>query len=183
MTTTAMESYEVYSKDVNYVVRARSRRHAFASLFLRVKRGEIEKKEVGQLVMVKGPDDDDEVPFRTVPTLLNMELIDDETALYNVAHVIYSVDPGELTDDQVDELTKIINGAREQDSWIVDVIKELESLLCPLCGKVVASDPKAPQAKGLLSIHMKAKHPDHWRGSLEDTLMELKDLIMMGADA
>jgi len=171
-----MEPYEVYSKDINYIVRARSRRHAFASLFLKIKRGEVEKKEVGQLVMVKGPHDEEEVPFRTVPTLMNMGLIDDETALYNVAHVIYDEDPEDLTDKQVDELTKIIDDAQEQDSWIIDVIKELESLTCPICGKAVASDPDAPQSKGLLSIHIQAKHRDQWKGSLEETLSSLEPL-------
>lgn len=173
-TEITLEPFEVYTKDVNFVVKARSRRHAYATLFLKVKRGELDVKELGQLVMVKGPQDDDEVPFRTVPTLLNMGLIDDSTALLNVAMTIYSKDADGLTDRQVDELTLLIDKAREQDSWILDVVKELESLTCPICGRVVASDPDAPQAKGLLSIHIQAKHRDHWKGTLEATLEAIK---------
>jgi len=168
-----MEPYEVYTKDINYLIRVRSRRHAIASIFLKVKRGEISITELGQLIMVKGPLDDDEVPFRTFPTLLNMGLIDEGRALTNVVDTLYDRGPEDLPDREIDKLSLMINKACEQDRWILDVVKELESLTCPICGRVVASDPDAPQARGLLSIHIQAKHRDQWKGSLEETLSSL----------
>jgi len=111
--------YILYSGSVVYPTIAKNTDEAFAKFFLAIKTGKIKLNEIGQLVICKAGLDKnkDEYPFRTLPTIYNMNMIDKEEARLNIM---------DLLGINEFESLKMINDLSKQDSWVLDIIKELE---------------------------------------------------------
>ena len=75
---------------------------------------------VGGILIVTDPDDSNEYPFRTTPTLWLMELISPETAFATIEKML-SLDPS------TDESAELLLQSARKDLWILDTIKQLEA--------------------------------------------------------
>lgn len=118
--TEQLQMFKLTSKDIEIAIPARNRKEAFAKFFLKVKRGDIALDELGCIVMShEGKSEDDDVPFRTVPTLWLMQLISPSVA-FNTLERMLDLDPN------TDDVANILLSSAKQDMWILDEIKKVE---------------------------------------------------------
>lgn len=106
-----MRPFRLVSKDINIMIVANTRKEAFAKFFKKLKAKEIGIEEIGNLVMLH--DKDEEYPFRTVPSLFLLGLMDEETAIANIAEVVGS---------NPTQAGKMLYNAAEKDKWIVKAV-------------------------------------------------------------
>lgn len=78
--------YTITSKNVKIRMEAPNRDIAFAKFFKDVADGKVPLSDVGNIVMLK--DGKNEYPFRTVPLLWQMKVIDLETAVANIVDCV-----------------------------------------------------------------------------------------------
>lgn len=109
-----MPIYTISLKDRNIVVKAKNRDYAFANLFKDVADDKIRISELGNIVMLHGHKDD--YPFRTVPLLWQMKLIDGDTAVANIM---------EVTDVSKEEAEQLLTKYSFDDSRLLPIIEEL----------------------------------------------------------
>ena len=112
--------YEVTTMEEKILVRAENRQEAYARFFLDVKRGVYPLDKIGGIIMVRDPEDGEEYPFRTTPTLWLMELIPVGVAFATIEKML-GLDSN--TDESADMLIK----SARTDEWILDEIERLEN--------------------------------------------------------
>jgi len=114
-----LKPYRITTKDDEAIITASSRKEALARYFLQVADGEVGLDRLGNLVMVKDPDYGEQYPFRTVPALWLLGVLDRETAELNL-QVLLGVGEKESRD--------ILLTAAKQDAWIVEEVKKLREV-------------------------------------------------------
>ena len=115
-----MKMYVVRTMGEKTLIPAENRKEAYAKFFIKVKQGKYPLDKIGGLIMVRDPDDGEEYPFRTTPTLWLMEIISPETVFATIESML-GLDPD--SDDSASLLLK----TAKQDMWILDEIKRLEA--------------------------------------------------------
>lgn len=95
-------------------VAASNRREALAKLFLDVLNGQIPLNSLGQVIYVW--DGSEMVPFRTVPALYLLGVLDWGSAVYNLQRLL-SVSR--------EEAEKLLRSAAEKDGWIKEEIRRV----------------------------------------------------------
>ena len=91
-----MKTYIVRSKDLEIVVSAKDRREAFIKFFTYVfKNWSKVKYKIGILAVLE--ENGEEYAFRTVPTLLNLKLIDIKTALNTLRRALGDISIEEIS--------------------------------------------------------------------------------------
>ena len=111
--------FKLTTKDVTAFIHAEDRQTAFAHFFIKVKNGEIGIDQLGGLLMShEGNDEGDHVPFRITPTLWLLELIPHGVAF---AHI------EKMLGVNSDEAAELLINSSNQDMWILDKIKEIET--------------------------------------------------------
>ena len=115
-----MKMYKVQTMGETTLIPAETRNDAYAKFFIEIKKGRYPMDKIGGILTVTDPDDGEDYPFRTTPTLWLMELITPETAFATIEKML-DLDPS--TDDSANML---LQSARK-DSWILDEIKRLEA--------------------------------------------------------
>jgi len=119
--TEQIQMFKLSSKDVEIMIPAKNRKEAFARFFLKVKNGEIGLEQLGGIVIShEGNSEENDVPFRTVPTLWLMKLIGPSVA-FNTLERMLDLDPNS------DDAANLLLSASKQDSWVLDEIKRLEN--------------------------------------------------------
>lgn len=114
-----MQIYEVTTMGEKILIRAENRLESYARFFLDVKRGVYPLDKIGGIIMVRDPEDGQEYPFRTTPTLWLMDLIPAGVAFATIEKML---DLDSYSDESADLLLK---GART-DEWILKEIERLE---------------------------------------------------------
>lgn len=114
-----MQIYETTTKGEKILIRAKNRQEAYARFFLDVKRGVYPLDKIGGIIMVRDPEDGEEYPFRTTPTLWLMELIPAGVAFATIENML------DLDSRSDESANLLILGAR-QDEWILKEIERLE---------------------------------------------------------
>lgn len=109
-----MKVYKIEYKKGIFLCMARNREQAFAKFFLNVLNGVITLEELGQVIFLI--DGRKQYPFRTVPTLMLLGLIDEETAIYNIS---------KITGATREEAKHLLYHALESDKWVIEEIKKL----------------------------------------------------------
>jgi len=99
------------SKDIDIIIVAKNRKHAFAKFFKKLKDKEIGLDQIGHLVMLH--DEEEEYPFRTMPSLFLLGLVDEETAIANLIECVG------VNETQGGEM---LYKAAEKDKWIVKAV-------------------------------------------------------------
>lgn len=115
-----MKIYKVETMGETILINAETRKEAYAKFFIEVKEGRYPMDKIGGLINVTDPDDGEDYPFRTTPTLWLMELISPETAFATIEGML-GLDPS--SDDSANMLMQ----SARQDGWILDEIKRLET--------------------------------------------------------
>ena len=109
-----VRAYRVESKDLNIIVVARDVREAWIKFFKWVYEHWSEAKhKIGQLAVARV--NGETYAIRTIPTLLNLNLIDRETAIENIQHVIQGTRR---------EAEQLLDFCLEEDKWIAEEVKE-----------------------------------------------------------
>ena len=111
--------YEVTTMGEKILIRAENRQEAYARFFLDVKRGVYPLDKIGGLIMIRDPEDGEEYPFRTTPTLWLMELIPAGVAYATIENML-DLDSGS------DESANLLIKGANQDRWILKEIERLE---------------------------------------------------------
>jgi hypothetical protein len=111
--------YPVKTMGETILIKAESRFEAYARFFLDIKKGLYPMDKIGGIIMVTDPEDGEEYPFKTTPTLWLMELISPETAFATIEAML-GLDP------ETDESAELLINASKKDAWILDEIKKLE---------------------------------------------------------
>jgi len=109
-----MPIYTISLKDRNVTFKAKNRDYAFAKLFKDVADDKIRISELGNIVMLHAHKDD--YPFRTVPLLWQMKLIDGDTAVANIM---------EVTGVSKKEAELLLTKYSYEDSRLIPFIEEL----------------------------------------------------------
>lgn len=78
--------YKVVTKDDSVVIEAKNRDHAFARYFADIANGKIPLSKVGQLVTLY--DGEEQYPFRTIPLLWLLGVIDKKHAILNISNLL-----------------------------------------------------------------------------------------------
>jgi len=112
-----MKAYRISTKDDKTIITANSRKEAIARYFLQIADGEVSLDRIGNLVTITDPDNGEEYPFRTVPSLWLLGVLDRETAELNI-RVLLGVGEEESRD--------LLLMTAKQDKWIVDAVKRLK---------------------------------------------------------
>ncbi len=102
------------------LINAKTRNEAYAKFFLEIKKGRYPMDQIGGIIMVTDPDDDNEYSFRTTPTLWLMELISPETAFATIEKMLD-------LDSSSDESANLLLQSARKDMWILDEINQLEA--------------------------------------------------------
>lgn len=74
--------YYIHTRNDKVLIKARNRDEAFAKFFKDVEDGKVPLENLGNIVMLH--DRKDEYPFRTVPLLFQLKLIDASMAVSNI---------------------------------------------------------------------------------------------------
>lgn len=74
--------YFVHTKNDKVLIKAKNRDYAFAKFFKDVEDGKVPLEDLGNIVILH--DRNEEYPFRTIPLLWQMKLIDGSTAVSNI---------------------------------------------------------------------------------------------------
>ena len=109
--------WRITSKNLDVIVFAPTRKEALVKFFASINDQMLEK--LGQVVLTSQEGDkeeEDEVPFRTVPTLVNMGLMDEEEGAANIAKTVGISE---------DEASEMLSKLRIKDQWLADRIKKL----------------------------------------------------------
>jgi len=115
-----MKIYKVETMGETTLITGETRNDAYAKFFLEVKNGRYPMDKIGGIIMVTDPDDGQEYPFRTTPTLWLMELITHDTAFATIEKML-DIDPS------TDESANLLLESARKDMWILDEIKRLEA--------------------------------------------------------
>lgn len=115
-----MKVYELSTMGEKILIPANNRKEAYARFFLDVKNGKYPLEKIGSLISVIDPDDKEDYPFRTIPTLWLMELISPSMAFLTLEKMLD-------LDSNTDESAKILVDSAKQDMWILDEIGRLEN--------------------------------------------------------
>ena len=115
-----MKLYNVSTMGEKILINAENRKEAYARFFIEIKEGKYPLDKIGGLISVRDPDDGEDYPFRTTPTLWLMELIPPETAFATIESML-SLDPSS------DDSANLLLQSAKQDMWILDEIKRLEA--------------------------------------------------------
>ncbi|MBU0846620.1 hypothetical protein KKH23_05470 [Patescibacteria group bacterium] len=115
-----MKMYEVETMDEKTMIPAENRKEAYAKFFINVKLGKHPLNKIGGLISVRDPDDGEDYPFRTTPTLWLMKIITPETAFATIEKML-DLDPSS------EDSAKLLLQSAKQDMWILDEIKRLEA--------------------------------------------------------
>ena len=115
-----MKFYRLHTKDAQVGIRAKSRKEAFAKFFKDVVDGKIQLSELGNIVILH--DGKTEYPFRTVPSLFILGLMNETAAISNIASCISS--------DRV-EASKMLYKAIEKDKWIYKAVMGKQPKIWP----------------------------------------------------
>lgn len=114
-----MKIYEVTTMGEKILINAKDRFEVYARFFLDIKNGKYPLDKIGGIIMVKDPDDGEEYPFRTTPTLWLMELIPVGVAFATIEKML------DLSSYSDESAQLLIQGAKK-DQWILDKIQSLE---------------------------------------------------------
>ena len=106
--------YKLTTKDEKILIKAKNREEAFAKFFKDILKGKIPLGNIGQIVTLH--DRKDEYPFRTVPALYLLGVIDREIATSNVSMVL--------------ECSKIeaeimLESCIAEDKWIIKAVESI----------------------------------------------------------
>ena len=115
-----MNLYKVETMGETTLINAETRKEAYARFFIEVKEGRYPMSKIGGLISVRDPDDGEDYPFRTTPTLWLMRLIPPETAFATIEELL-DLDPS------TDASANMLLQSAKQDMWILDEIKRLEA--------------------------------------------------------
>lgn len=115
-----MKIYKTTTMDETILIQANNRKEAYAKFFLEIKNGKYPLDKIGGIIMVVDPDDGEEYPFRTTPTLWLMELIPAGVAFATIEKMLG-------LDSNSDEAANMLIKASNQDSWILEEIERLEN--------------------------------------------------------
>lgn len=117
-----MIPYIIQTKGLKVLQIAKDRDHAFAQFFKDVADERIPISELGNIIMLLDPtiksknDDDKQFPFRTVPILFQMKLLDKDASISNIMA---------CTGVTVDEAEKMLLKHSFKDSRLLPIIEEL----------------------------------------------------------
>ena len=100
--------YILSTKEDKVLIEANSREDAFRNYFHSLKKITLDK--LGQIVVLKD-EDGEEYPFRTVPALVLLGLMNFNSGILNVA---------EITGCSIGESEDLLLRAMEQDKWIIN---------------------------------------------------------------
>ena len=114
-----MKIYKVETMGETTLINAKNLNEAYAKFFLEIKKGRYPMNQIGGIIMVTDPDDGNEYPFRTTPTLWLMELISPETAFATIEKML-DLDPS------TDESAELLLQSPRKDTWILDELNRLE---------------------------------------------------------
>jgi hypothetical protein len=114
-----MKAYPLTTMGETVLIMAENRKRAYARFFLDVKTGKYPMDKIGGIISVKDPDDGEDYPFRTTPTLWLMELIPAGVAFATIENML------EL-DSNGDESARLLISASREDEWILDEIEAIE---------------------------------------------------------
>ncbi|MHC4573373.1 MAG: hypothetical protein ACYS76_04465 [Planctomycetota bacterium] len=114
-----MKAYELTTMGEKVLITANNRKRAYARFFIDVKEGRYPLDKIGGIITVKDPDDGEDYPFRTTPTLWLMELIPAGVAFATIEKML-GLDP------DTDESANMLISASREDAWILDEIKAIE---------------------------------------------------------
>jgi len=111
-----MKAYYITTKADSRVIPAANRKQAFSKYFLCVKEGQVRLDQLGQVIMLRDPENGEEYPFRVVPTLWQMGLMSEAVAVENLRLALH-----------VDEKNarKVLQKTADEDSWVLDGIRRL----------------------------------------------------------
>jgi len=98
-----------------YPVKARNRKEAYAKFFFAVQNGEINFRDLGHIIVLK--DGKDEYPFRTVPSLWLLGIIDQDTAIANIRLAVGCSEH---------EAFELLIKTAHQDSWILTEVEKIK---------------------------------------------------------
>lgn len=110
-----MKRFLIEYKNGIYYTKARSKREAFAKFFLAVQNGKIKLDDVGQIIILKYGKY--ECPFRTVPSLWLLKVIDQETALINIQLTVGC---------SKKEALELLFETAHKDSWILEEVEKIK---------------------------------------------------------
>jgi len=113
-----VKKYRITTKDLDVEVEAESREGAIRNFFRLLKVFWHEwKDKVGQIASVH--DEGEEYPFRLVPSLYNMGLIDEETAVANLLRVFEE----QPTPEAVSDAKTMLWALAKTDRWMTEDLK------------------------------------------------------------
>jgi len=98
-----------------YTVKARNRKEAYAKFFFAVQNGEINFRDLGHIIVLK--DGKNEYPFRTVPSLWLLGIIDQDTAIANIRLAVGCSEH---------EAFELLLKTAHEDSWILEEIEKVK---------------------------------------------------------
>lgn len=111
--------YIVSSKNYKEEHKAPDHMTAYAQFFKKILDKKIKISEIGQIVTALEPHQDmkDAKPMRVLPTLVNLDLMDEENGALNLINVIGKIDPKEAHE--------LLETARAQDRHMIERIEKL----------------------------------------------------------
>lgn len=81
-----MKLFEIETKEDKVLVKAEDKDHAFAQYFMDIKTQKVPLEKIGNIIILH--DGTEDYPFRTVPLLWRIGVIDDETAVANLVALL-----------------------------------------------------------------------------------------------
>lgn len=109
-----MPLYKIHTKDDAVLVEAESRDFAFAHYFKDVAEQKVPLSKIGNIIILE--DNGEEYPFRTVPLLWKMALIEEETAIVTLQSIL---------NVSKNEARKMLQKYGEKDARLIPLIDEI----------------------------------------------------------
>jgi len=109
-----MNLFEIVYKNGSVHILAENKEEAYAKFFKMIVDHEISLDDIGHVIILK--EDGKEYPFRTVPTLYNLGIMDRRTAVVNLSSLLGI--PLQMSD-------KLLFISSEEDKWVADKVKEM----------------------------------------------------------
>ena len=106
--------YKLTTKDEKILIKAKSRKEAFAKFFKDILKGKIPLRNIGQIVTLH--DGEDEYPFRTVPTLYLLGIINKEIAILNISMIL---------ECSKIEAENMLESCIAEDNWIIKAVESV----------------------------------------------------------
>jgi hypothetical protein len=107
--------FVVEAKDYNFIVEAEDTKEAFAKFFADFIDSNCSLAEIGNIIKIKV--NNDEVAFRTIPTLVLLGKLSVSDGIFNICNVL-----------QIDMLKacQILQQCMIQDEWILDLVNKVD---------------------------------------------------------